>query len=390
MSLTRYLPTPSDRMGILWTLLSIEDAIILEYGTAGTTSYVSKVSSILGINTENRLFTTTMNQDDVVMGDTKKLEKKIIELDKTYSPKVIFVMASSVSSVIGSDVNGVISYMSEEVNAKLIPFTQGGFSGDYSSGIKFVYTKLIKELALDNYEKENSYNILGISSMNHSAKLDVLEINNMMSEYFGMKENVVLSYETNIDKIKKSSKAKINIVLSYEGLEAAKILKERFDIPYVYKLPIGYKATLEWLLEISKILDVNINTDNIQIPNIKPNQNAKALIYAEYDKALGLEEFLKELGINVYKNISTHNTKKILNAKITNIKTEKEKLDLFKSLNNTLILGDNTLTKTANNTNTHINVDNVLLDIPNKSISIFGIKSADYIKQECERYISTI
>ena len=390
MSLTRYLPTPSDRMGILWTLLSIEDAIILEYGTAGTTSYVSKVSSILGINTENRLFTTTMNQDDVVMGDTKKLEKKIIELDKTYSPKVIFVMASSVSSVIGSDVNGVISYMSEEVNAKLIPFTQGGFSGDYSSGIKFVYTKLIKELALDNYEKENSYNILGISSMNHSAKLDVLEINNMMNEYFGMKENVVLSYETNIDKIKKSSKAKINIVLSYEGLEAAKILKERFDIPYVYKLPIGYKATLEWLLEISKILDVNINTDNIQIPNIKPNQNAKALIYAEYDKALGLEEFLKELGINVYKNISTHNTKKILNAKITNIKTEKEKLDLFKSLNNTLILGDNTLTKTANNTNTHINVDNVLLDIPNKSISIFGIKSADYIKQECERYISTI
>ena len=42
MSLTRFLPIPSDRMGILWTLLSIEDGVVLEYSPAGTTSYVKK------------------------------------------------------------------------------------------------------------------------------------------------------------------------------------------------------------------------------------------------------------------------------------------------------------------------------------------------------------
>ena len=39
MGLCRYLPTPSDRMGILWSLLAIEDSVIVEYGPAGTTHF---------------------------------------------------------------------------------------------------------------------------------------------------------------------------------------------------------------------------------------------------------------------------------------------------------------------------------------------------------------
>ena len=34
MSLSRYLPTPSDRMGILWNLLTVKESIVLEYGPA--------------------------------------------------------------------------------------------------------------------------------------------------------------------------------------------------------------------------------------------------------------------------------------------------------------------------------------------------------------------
>ena len=32
MSLVRFLPTPSDRMGIIWSLLAVQGAIVLEYG----------------------------------------------------------------------------------------------------------------------------------------------------------------------------------------------------------------------------------------------------------------------------------------------------------------------------------------------------------------------
>ena len=48
-----------------------------------------------------------MNEDDVVMGDVTRLEEAIVELDKSYEPKVIFVVASSISAVIGTDIKGV-------------------------------------------------------------------------------------------------------------------------------------------------------------------------------------------------------------------------------------------------------------------------------------------
>ena len=35
MSLVRFLPTPSDRMGIIWSLLAVQGAIVLEYGGGG-------------------------------------------------------------------------------------------------------------------------------------------------------------------------------------------------------------------------------------------------------------------------------------------------------------------------------------------------------------------
>ena len=102
MSLCRYFPTPSDRMGILWSLLCIEDSVVLEYGPAGTTHYSISLFGGLGVDQQNRLFTTHMSEDDVVMGDVSRLERALVEIDQAYAPRVIFVVASSVSAVSSS------------------------------------------------------------------------------------------------------------------------------------------------------------------------------------------------------------------------------------------------------------------------------------------------
>lgn len=103
MSLCRYLPTPSDRMGILWTLLSIDDTVVIEFGPTGTTHFSMGFFGKIGVEQENRLFATHMREDDVIMGYTETLEDAIIEVDKWISPKAIFIVASSVSAIIGTD-----------------------------------------------------------------------------------------------------------------------------------------------------------------------------------------------------------------------------------------------------------------------------------------------
>ena len=81
------------------------------------------------------------------MGDVTRVEKAIVEIDETYAPKVIFVVASAVIAVIGTDIKGVCRYMQEKVNAKLVAFEDGGFRGDYTYGLRAVYKLLAKQIA---------------------------------------------------------------------------------------------------------------------------------------------------------------------------------------------------------------------------------------------------
>ena len=60
-------------MGIIWSLLAVQGAIVLEYGPAGTTHYSMGLYGGLGLRFQNRLFTTHMSEDDVVKADVKWL-----------------------------------------------------------------------------------------------------------------------------------------------------------------------------------------------------------------------------------------------------------------------------------------------------------------------------
>lgn len=48
MSLCRFYPPASDRMAIIWSLMPIQNAIVLEYGPAGTTHFGGGLYSSLG------------------------------------------------------------------------------------------------------------------------------------------------------------------------------------------------------------------------------------------------------------------------------------------------------------------------------------------------------
>ncbi len=183
----------------------------------------------LGVDWQHRLFTTHMNEDDVVMGDVTRLEEAIVELDKSYEPKVIFVVASSISAVIGTDIKGVCNYMQKEVQAKLVAFEQGGFRGDYSIGLTEVYKLLVNNLPCKEQKKRKKvFNIIGASMGSYRAASDVWELQNLMREAFGYELHTCLCHETSVDEIGDIGTAEINLVMRQEGLPAAEVLKNKF------------------------------------------------------------------------------------------------------------------------------------------------------------------
>lgn len=414
MSLCRNYPTPSNRMAVMWSLMPIKNSIVLEYGPAGTTHFGAGLYSSFGIDLDSSLFTTHISEDDIIMGDVSRLEKAIVEIDQNYKPDVIFIVAAAVIAVIGTDVKGVCNYMQDEVNAKLICFDDGGFGGDYTTGIQNSYNTLIKEFSLKNRREINykKFNILGASAASFRIRSDVWELEDLMEKYFDMELGTILGLESTIDDLKNISSASINLVIRKEALPCAKLLEKKFNIPYIYQAPYGYEGTLEWLEEIEKTLnkEMNIKAKEKLLEKITDNQRRmefmrrmagsrykylpKASIVGDYDTILGLSDLCEEFGLEVDKKICSH-TLKSSEAEMYDIltsKKEKDKIDALLEIKNQFVLGDEISLSICDNSNTKVCVS---FPYPSKKqiathLPFMGEKGTDYLLEIINNYLNTV
>lgn len=252
MSLIREV-LPSDRMAVLWTMLTLKDAIVLEYGPMGTTCFARRFMGGMGLEAE-RLFSTHLSEDDVVMGDVTRLEKALIEIDRDYRPTVIFVVPSAILAVTGTDTAGVCHYMQKQVNAKLISY-EGGFKGDYLAGLSEVYMLLTKEFTeTETNPVLDTYNLLGASVYDCQIQPDFQKLEHLMDKAFGVKCHTILGLCDSVDDLKCLGQAAINIVIREEALPAAKWLKENCNTEYVYPTHGGDLGSLDWLDAVGKAL----------------------------------------------------------------------------------------------------------------------------------------
>ena len=404
MSLVRFLPTPSDRMGIIWSLLAVQGAIVLEYGPAGTTHYSMGLYGGLGLRFQNRMFTTHMSEDDVVMGDVTRLEDAIVELDKSYAPKVIFVVASSVTAVIGTDIKGVCRYMQNEVKAKLVAFEQGGFRGDYSIGLAETYKLLVRNLPKkDVAQKAGVYNIIGASAWRYRMASDIWEVKSLLDEALGLSCNACLCCDTSVEELEDMGLAQVNIVLGNEGFAAAKYLQEKFGTPYVYAVPYGYNGTLSFLAQVGEavgrepdsIVLLRLQTKEKSLSRLSlftmmgNNKPKKAVVKGDYDLVQGVSAFLEQGGITVLHKMCAHSLKAIAEpaADVEAYTEESDWLQVIRGLHDTLILADDVALLQADADNMK-----VLISAPfmNSAVAthmpFMGEKGADFLLEQMQAY----
>ena len=404
MSLVRFLPTPSDRMGIIWSLLAVQGAIMLEYGPAGTTHYSMGLYGGLGLRFQNRMFTTHMSEDDVVMGDVTRLEDAIVELDKSYAPKVIFVVASSVTAVIGTDIKGVCRYMQNEVKAKLVAFEQGGFRGDYSIGLAETYKLLVRNLPKKDVAQEAGvYNIIGASAWRYRMASDIWEVKSLLDEALGLSCNACLCCDTSVEELEDMGLAQVNIVLGNEGLAAAKYLQEKFGTPYVYAVPYGYNGTLSFLAQVGEAVGrepdsmvlLRLQTKEKSLSRLSlftmmgNNKPRKAVVKGDYDMVQGVSAFLEQGGITVLHKMCAHSLKAIAEpaADVEAYAEESDWLQVIRGLQDTLILADDVALLQADADNMK-----VLISAPfmNSAVAthlpFMGEKGADFLLEQMQAY----
>ncbi|WP_338658240.1 nitrogenase component 1 [Paraclostridium sordellii] len=313
MEAYKYFPVANDRMGIIWTLSSIKDACIVEFGPAGTTHYAIEGIGSLNGEDEAKVYSTHMDQSDVTFGKYERLEKAIVEIDTNISPKYIFVMASSISSIIGADIISVCDTLKDLTNAKLIPITTGGLKDDYNTGVEYALELLACEIVKDNNIDKSKYNILGANIDKYNYLSDVKEVERIMNDLFDKKLNSTFTANTSIDEIEEASKASLNIVIRKEALKAAEYMKEKYNIPYIYKNLYGLKNTIKFIESIKAIDGYILNEEryNEEINFVKKNmfgikrkfyfydETKDCAVFGDYDTVIGISDMLNEFGFNV-------------------------------------------------------------------------------------------
>ncbi|MBE5962401.1 MAG: hypothetical protein E7256_13665 [Lachnospiraceae bacterium] len=324
MALYQNFPIPSERMGELWTLLPVEGIAILEYGPAGTTHFSIEGFGSLQARKGSLLVTTDIDGSDIALGITKRLENAIDEVVRTHKPKLLFVSASSISSVIGTDIASILLMMQPDYEETvLIPLTSGGLHDYFSKGIEETLYLLAKhgmELEADK-EEGDFFNLIGSCADDYNYEADAMELIRTIEGAFGMKAGCIFTSACTIDGIARMKHAKVNLVIRKEGIRAAEYMKKKYGIPYVYRKPYGKKQTMAWIQEIADVTGMTYDPEFI-VQETKRIEEAmrdsamrrmmhqkRVLLSGHYDTVSGIASYFREEGIAAVEVLACNNPK---------------------------------------------------------------------------------
>ena len=280
--------------GTIKAIGNIKDSIILVHGPKGCVYHINYILGMRGDKTSN-VYSTCMDEKDVIFGAAEKLKSAIAELDHEFNPALIAALSCCASSIIGEDVESVVKEV--QTNAKVLGIDSGGFEGDYRSGYSETLRRLVEVLAEPPRTRDKlSVNLIGLLR----AGPDLKELKRALA-LIGVRVNAVLTAGATVRQIEHIASARLNVVVcEATGKDAAEQLEKQFDMPYIIEeLPIGHEATRQFLAHVASALGTSVDLDALcpaQVA-VPPVVGRRVAVIGGPTRAIAVTNFLKECGI---------------------------------------------------------------------------------------------
>jgi len=127
----------------------------------------------------SRLLTlaSKMNKEEIIFGGEDSLKNQILNTYREYRPRVIVVINTCISQLIGENVSGMLNQMQQEINDCKLTFCNTGFNlpQGMSAGNDFAWASLIEVIDAPGHLEEGSIGLVGRSSSD-AEKIVSLEI----------------------------------------------------------------------------------------------------------------------------------------------------------------------------------------------------------------------
>lgn len=318
----------------------VEDAVCLAHGPKScahiTYQSISSIGRktllergiVLPMQVAPPIVSSEMSEGIMVFGGLEELKDKIGILKKD-KPKIIFVLTTCPSGIIGEDVDMVKSL--EDEYTRIIPIkTDGNLTGDYLQGIIEAYVSIGRNLIDPSVKKEvDTVNLIAEKMVAYVTPENYQSIKTLL-DALGIGINCRFLYETRAEDIQNLMKGSLNL-LAYEDYMGRTIrdfltdeYKAKFlDVPF----PVGMEETAEWLRKVGAFFGKEWMTPGIisqyeeqyqqEIAMLKPFLKGKKLMVVTYNHniewilktAVDLEMNIQKLGVLDFSQDNTFKTR---------------------------------------------------------------------------------
>jgi nitrogenase molybdenum-iron protein alpha/beta subunit len=189
-----------------------------------------------------------MNEGVMIFGGIEELRKKIAGA-KARKPKIIFILTTCPSGIIGDDVQSVLDM--EDADTKIIPvLTDGNLRGDYLQGILMAYMEIARNLIDRNVTpEENLVNIIA-EKPETNARAESFRYVKDILDRLDIGVNCHFLCETSGGDIRGFGRAKLNLLAwgDYMGRTIKGFLQDEFGAEFLDgAFPIGFEESCRWV-----------------------------------------------------------------------------------------------------------------------------------------------
>lgn len=313
----------------LGQLSAIRDVAIIHHGPAGCSVasagayYLDKVMAKKRGVTNNTVYVgTDMNEKDTIFGSTEALRRIILEVNRRYSPKAIFVTSSCATGIIGEDIDSVVDDVKDEVDVPIVAVHCEGFkSRIWATGFDISDHAVLSSIVQPPKQKRNTINF---KNFYESARPEIKEI----FKNFDL-EPIFLYCNSTVEELSHISESlATTCICGTLGNYLGNGLEQKYGVPYIRTInPLGVAGFETWLREIGRVTERSEKVEKyieeqraIYIPQIeevkKELKGLRAVLGMGPGYTFEVSRVLNELGIEVVWALAWHYDKKYENGDV--------------------------------------------------------------------------
>ncbi|MBQ6439613.1 MAG: oxidoreductase [Mogibacterium sp.] len=267
----------ADVMGVCSALFELGGMTIM-HDASGCNSTYTTHDEPRWYDMDSMVYISGVSEMEAIMGDDEKLISDIVDAAAVLKPAFIAIAGTPIPTMTGFDFEAVAAVIEQRSGIPSFGFPTTGMN-TYIHGASMAFAGIAKRFVDDPADNKSESNTLQMSARKLASVLDsccmrpngikvnILGLTPLDFSINGTDDSIVQWLEregfevvskwamgSSLDEIRRSAEADVNLVVSAAGYGAARVLYERFGMPYAIGFPAGNE--LPGLLADQIILNV--------------------------------------------------------------------------------------------------------------------------------------